>query len=99
MRPLSLHPSSGGAWIGQGCQHALELHAQVLVVRRKRETLTEVLRILVGGEARADRRDLEKNSVRLAEVDRPEIEAVDDRGWAGPGINDTIAPCLVLVHR
>ncbi len=53
--------------------------AQVLECGREDELLAEVLGILVEREARAERRDLEEDAARLAEVDRAEPEAVDDR--------------------
>src|SRR5690242_21961287 len=56
----------------------LDLVAQRLEARRQHELLAEVLRVLVGGEAGAERGDLEQHAARLAEVDREEPEAVDD---------------------
>src|SRR3954465_15334483 len=60
----------------------------MLELRRKREALAQMRRILVGAEARAHGRDLEQHAIRHPEVDRLEVEAVDDRrrpGEAGGG--------------
>ena len=67
----------------------------MLVVRREGELLAEVLEGLVDGEARPDRRDLEQHAARLAEVDRLEIEAVDDRRRVGTALRDALLPGLV----
>src|SRR5204862_5472642 len=73
--------------------------AQVLEVGRQREPLAEVLDRFVGREAGADRRDLEEDAARLAEVDRLEVEAVDDRRHVRPRGRDALAPGLVLLRR
>ena len=65
--------SGSGVRIGSTCA------TQVLERGREDERLAQVLRVLVHGEARAERRDLEEDAARLAEVDRAEPEAVDDR--------------------
>ena len=80
-----------------GRRSRLDLGAQVLEVGRQRELLAEVLERLVDGEARAQRRDLEQHPARLAEVDRPEVEAVDDRGRLGARRDRPLPPPLVLV--
>src|SRR5262249_6003408 len=49
--------------------------------------------------AGADRRDLEQHAARLAEVDRPEVEAVDDRRRVRTALGDTLLPGLVLLQR
>ena len=46
-----------------------------------------------------ERRDLEQDAARLAEVDRAEPEAVDDLGRAAAGVGDAVAPRLLLLHR
>ena len=61
--------------------------------------LAEGLLRLVGGEAGPERGDLEQDAARLAEVDRAEVEAVDDRGRPRAGLRDAVAPRLVLVQR
>src|SRR5205814_7255548 len=57
----------------------------------------EVLERLVDVEAGADRRDLEEDAARLAEVDRAEVEAVDDRRGGAAGLEDALLPGLVLL--
>src|SRR5207248_2780411 len=76
----------------------LDLVAQVLVVRRQRDLLAQELERLVDRETRPDRRDLEQDAARLAEVDGLEIEAVDHRGRVRSGLQHTIAPGLLLVR-
>ena len=80
-------------------QPRLDLRAQVLEVRRQRQLLAERLERLVGGEAGAERRDLEQDAARLAEVDRAEAEAVDHRRRPPAGGRDLLAASLVLVER
>ena len=46
-----------------------------------------------------ERRDLEEDAARLAEVDRAEVEAVDDRRRPAPDSATRALPRLVLVHR
>src|SRR4029077_14378155 len=67
--------------------------------RQKDELLAEVRRILVGGEAGAERRDLEEDTVRLAEVDGAEPEAVDDRRRPAAGLLHPLPPRLLVLHR
>src|SRR5919106_2479116 len=66
---------------------------------RQHEPLPEGLDRLVGGEAGADRGDLEEDAARLAEVDRAEPEAVDYWRRPGPRCADTPLPGLVVLHR
>src|SRR3954454_13407092 len=66
---------------------------------RQRESLAEVLRGLVNGEAGAERGDLEQDAARLAEVDRLEVEALDDRRRARARLLDRRAPRLVVFLR
>ena len=61
-----------------------------------RRAARPALQGLVGREARADGRDLEQDA-RLAEVDRLEVEAVDDRGGRAAGLDHALAPRLVLL--
>src|SRR5262245_59054654 len=58
-----------------------------------------MLERLVHGETRADRRDLEQHAARLAEVDRLEVEAVDDGRRMRPTLGDALLPSLVLLGR
>ena len=58
-----------------------------------------MLERLIDREARADRRDLEQDAGRLAEVDRAEVVAVDDRRRTGPCLNDARMPLLVFFGR
>src|SRR5213079_2854986 len=91
-------PRGGGlARVRQRRQDRLDLVAQVLERRRQRQALAEVLERLVGREARAERRDLEEDAARLAEVDRLEVEAVDDRRHVRAGLGHALAPRLVFV--
>ena len=58
-----------------------------------------MLERLVDREAWADRGDLEQDAARLAEVDRPEVEAVDDRRRVGAALGHALVPRLVSVLR
>src|SRR5690348_13908414 len=58
-----------------------------------------MLERLVRGEAGADRGDLEEDAARLAEVDRPEVEAVDHRRRLPARREHPLAPGRVLVDR
>src|SRR5581483_5843544 len=89
----------GSSNVGQRRQPALELGPVLLVVRRQREVLAERLERLVGGEAGAERRDLEQDPRWLAEVDGAEVEAIDDRGRSAVERLDALAPGLVLLDR
>src|SRR6185312_3006876 len=71
----------------------------MLVVGRQRQLFAEVLERLVDGEAGADRGDLEQHAARLAEVDRLEVEAVDDRRRVRAALGDAALPLLVLLGR
>src|SRR5262245_29871045 len=90
--------SGGDTRVGYRPQHRLDLLPAVLVVGRQRELLTQGLEWLVHSEARAERRDLEQDAARLAEVDGAEVEAVDHRRRARPGLDHPLASLLVIVH-
>ena len=70
---LKAHARGSGSGVSTG---SISL-AQVLEVGRQRQPLAEVLGVLVDREAGAERGELEEDPVRLAEVDRLEVEAVD----------------------
>src|SRR5579872_646539 len=57
-----------------------------------------MLRAFVGGEPGSERRDLEQNPAWLAEVDRAEVEAIDDRRDVGAGSREALPPRRVLGH-
>src|SRR3954470_19834619 len=61
-------------------QHALDLAARGLEPRRQDERLAEMRGILVDGEPRTKRRDLEEHAAGFLEVDRLEPEAIDYLG-------------------
>src|SRR5437764_13475717 len=65
------------ARVGQGREQALELRTKVLVLSREAQLLAEMAGVLVNREAGGSRRDLEQDALRLAEVDREEVVAVD----------------------
>jgi hypothetical protein len=52
---------------------------------------------LVGCETGAERRQLEQDAARLAEVDRLEPEAIDYLGRVRAGLQHPLAPLLMLV--
>src|SRR6266542_2750672 len=58
-----------------------------------------MLRVFVRRKARSERGDLEQHAARLAEVDRAEPEAVDDRRRPAAGLDDALPPRLVVLHR
>src|SRR5439155_13665491 len=78
-------------------QRDLELVAQMLEPRGQDEPFAEMLWILVDGESRTHRRDLEKHAARLAEVDRPEPVAVNHRRRVCAGLDHAIAPVKLLI--
>src|SRR5919109_735344 len=88
----------GAARVRQRRQPRLDLLAARLEEGGQDDRLAEVLERLVGGEARAERRDLEQHAAGLAEVDGAKPETIDDRGGPGAALDDAIAPGLVLVH-
>jgi hypothetical protein len=67
---------SGGEWR----EPCFDLIAEWLVSGWQLECFAEMRRVFVAVEARLVRGNLEQNATRRAEVDRPEIVAVDD--WA-----------------
>src|SRR3954451_23082945 len=75
------------------------MRAEVLVVGRQRQVFAKRLERLVGHEAGPERRDLEQDPARLAEVDRLETEPVDDRRRARAGLGDPLTPRGVVFHR
>src|SRR4029453_3448713 len=91
LAPSARADGPSGAALRDGCrarihdrrQHLLDLVAQVLERGREDEVLAQLLRVLVRGEPRSERRDLEEDAGGLAEVDGAEPEAVDDRRWGG----------------
>src|SRR5205807_5046001 len=72
--------------------------AKVLVVGRQRELLAQARGRLVDRETRPDRRNLEQDAARLAEVDRLEVEAVDHRRRVRAGLDHPLAPILVCLR-
>ena len=58
---------------------------EVLERRGQRQALAQMLQRLVRRESRPDRRQLEEDAARLAEVDGAEVEAVDDGSGRRPG--------------
>src|SRR5919204_6209287 len=89
-----LPPRPGLPRVRKRGEHRLEALAQVLEGGRQREPLAEVLRRLVGREAGAEGGDLEEDAARLAEVDRAEVEAVDDGGRRRAGLQRPRPPRL-----
>src|SRR5438445_10413521 len=84
--------------VRQRRERLLHLVAKVLEGRRQREPLAEVLGILVRAEAGADRGYLEQDAARLAEVDGPEVEAVDDRTRSRASAQCALAPPLAVAR-
>src|SRR5258708_14190279 len=64
----------------------------MLECRWQRQALAEVLLGLVGREAWTQRRNLEQDAIRLAEVDGAEVEALDHRRRFSPALDDAVAP-------
>src|SRR4051794_33929098 len=72
----------------------------MLEVGREREALSEREQRLVRGEAGPERRDLDEDATRLAEVDRAEVEAVDHRrGVHAEGAHALTPGLVILVGR
>src|SRR4051812_16003035 len=69
----------------------------MLVHLRESQFFAEVLGVLVDGEARRQRRYLEQDSARLAEVDRAKVVAVLDVGHEAAGVADALLPREVVV--
>src|SRR5918995_1024451 len=82
---------------GDRLQTGLYGLAARLEERRKREPLTEVVGVLVRGEARTVGGDLEEHPAGLAEVDGTEVEAVYLRRHAKTEAPDPLPPCRVLL--
>ncbi len=80
-------------------QHRLDLEPEVLERRRQDQALAEVLDVLVRREAGSERRDLEQDAARLAEVDRAEPEAVDHRRRPPARLAYALDPLRVLVRE
>ena len=93
----ALETSSVTRGVRQRRQSRLDLLAQVLEVGWERKPLAEVLGILVGREAGPERGELEQDAVRLAEVDRLEVEAVDHGRRPVSGLGDPLLPVVVIV--
>src|SRR4051794_9322889 len=91
-RPQRVH-------IRQRGERLLELVAEALELGRQRQRLAERLERLVGREPGAEGCDLEQHAAGLAEVDRQEPEAVDDRRGMHANLPYTFPPRLVVLHR
>src|SRR4051794_3043704 len=84
--------------VRQRREQRFDLLPQPLEVGRQGEPLAERLERLVGGEARAEGRELVQDPAGLTEVDGPEVEAVDHRGRLQARGEHLRAPRLVIVH-
>src|SRR2546421_3101118 len=69
----------------------------MFVIRRQRQSLAEPFERLVGRETGPERGDLEEHAARLAEVDRLEPEAVDDRRRVRARVRDALSPGRVIL--
>ena len=69
----------------------LEQGAKMSVLLRQLQRFAEMSRVLVTVEAGLVGRDLEQNTARRAEIDRPEIIPVDDRRDLIAGIHQRLA--------
>src|SRR3954452_21585577 len=69
----------------------------MLVLARQAQLLAEMLRLLVDSEAWRRRGDLEQDPVRLAEVDRVEVVAVDHRRDPHAALRHALLPREVVV--
>src|SRR5207248_155920 len=87
------------AWIGQRRQACLDLLTTILEERREDDSRPELLDGAVDREARPVVGDLEQHPAGLAEVDRVEGVAVDDRRRAHLGLAERLEPLRVLGHR
>ena len=95
-RPLTMdepaHARTLVPRVGQRRQRPLEHGAQVLVLGGQAQLLAEVLGVLVDGEPGRARRDLEQDPLRLAEVDRVEVVAVDHGRDVHAGLGGALLP-------
>src|SRR3954452_419171 len=69
----------------------------MLVLARQAQLLAEMHRVLVDSEAWRRRGDLEQDPLRLAEVDRVEVVAVDYRRDAHAALRHALLPREVVV--
>src|SRR5713226_4190784 len=84
--------SRRGGRYDDGRQVELEVFALPFVLGRKLQRRAERVGRLVDGEARLVGRDLEKDAAGLAEIDRPEIFALDHRRHISAGLHKDLAP-------
>src|ERR1041384_980081 len=79
-----------------GRQDPFDLGPTGLELRRQLQIFAEMLGRLIGGEARAISRNLEKDAVRLAKINRVKIKPVDHRRNLEPKIDNAVAPFDLL---
>src|SRR5581483_9037811 len=85
------------ARVGEWGELPLEQRPQVLVLVGQAELFAEMLWSLIDGEAGRARGDLEQDALRLAEVDRVEVVAIDHRRDLHPGLRHASLPGHVLL--
>ena len=73
-----------------------EIGAQMRVLLRQLQRLAEMRGVLVAVEAGLVGGDLEQHAARRAEIDRPEIVAVDDRRHLVAGVHQRLAHLELL---
>src|SRR5579859_4600515 len=89
--------SSRGSHVDR-TQSGLDERAVWLEERWQRESLAQMLRVLVGGEAGPVGRDLVQDPTGLAEIDRLEVIALDHRRRPQATPGDPLLPGLVLLR-
>src|SRR4051794_36778122 len=89
----------GRARVGQRREDRLDLRAARLELGRQDHLGAEIVERHVDREAGAVVGDLEEHAAGLAEVDRVEVVAVDDRRGVHAGLADPLVPLRVLRDR
>src|SRR5258708_739629 len=85
--------------VGYRSQVLLQPRAHHLVPLGQHQRLAKAGCVLIDVEPRAKGGDLEEDTTGLAEVDRPEVGAVDDRSRLHFGAGEGLAPGLVVLVR
>ena len=78
-------------------QVGLDLVPEFLVSARQLQCFSEMRGVFIAIEARLVGRDFEQDTAWCAKIDRPEIIAVDDRGYLIPSVHQGLAHLKLLL--